>query len=192
MILPLYSDGFSFSLMAITDDLGANWKFSEPLVAPGNIQASTAIKKDGTLVTYMRDNGPPPKRLMVCESNDRGETWSMVRDSDLPNEGSGADVVTLANGHWVLAWNDTEEGRHSLAVSISTDEGKSWFYTRHLELDNRGPGKATQFSYPSIIEGADGTIHVVYSYHSRTEAGKPGKTIRYARIDEAWIMAGNQ
>ncbi len=49
MILPLYSDGFSFSLMAITDDLGASWMFSEPLVAPGNIQASIAIKTDGRI-----------------------------------------------------------------------------------------------------------------------------------------------
>ncbi|MCK4990263.1 MAG: exo-alpha-sialidase, partial [Bacteroidales bacterium] len=56
MILPLYSDGFSFSLMAITDDGGARWQFSEPLVAPGNIQPSIAIKKDGALVAYMRDN----------------------------------------------------------------------------------------------------------------------------------------
>ena len=61
--MPLYSDGFSFSLMAITDDWGATWKTSTPLVGFGNIQPSLARKKDGTLVAYMRDNGPPPKRL---------------------------------------------------------------------------------------------------------------------------------
>jgi len=192
MILPLYSDGFSFSLMAITDDGGANWHYSEPLVAPGNIQASLAVKKNGALVAYMRDNGPPPKRLMVSESNDRGESWALVSDSELPNEGSGADVVTLQNGHWVLAWNDTEEGRHSLAISVSEDEGISWPFTRHLELDERDPEKATQFSYPSIIEGKDGAIHVVYSYHSRVAGGEPGKTIKYARINEAWIKEGDQ
>ncbi len=132
MILPLYSDGFSFSLMAITDDGGSHWQFSEPLVGAGNIQASIAIKQDGTLVAYMRDNGPPPQRLMISESSDRGMTWSNVRDSDLPNEGSGADIVSLKNGNWVLAYNDTEEGRNSLAVSLSKDEGKSWSDTRHL------------------------------------------------------------
>ena len=40
MIIPFYSDGFSFSLMAITDDCGKSWKFSEPLVAAGNIHPS--------------------------------------------------------------------------------------------------------------------------------------------------------
>ena len=192
MILPLYSDGFDFSLMAITDDGGTHWQFSEPLVAPGNIQPSIAIKKDGTLVAYMRDNGPPPKRLMVSESIDRGKTWSMVRDSQLPNEGSGADVVTLENGHWVLAYNDTEKGRNSLAISISTDEGKTWSYTRHLELDERDLKIATQSSYPSIIEGKEGIIHIIYSYHRRDMDGRPNETIKYARINEEWIMEGDQ
>jgi len=192
IILPLYSDGFSFSLMAITDDGGAHWQFSEPLVGPGNIQASIARKSDGTLVAYMRDNGPPPKRLMISESMDRGLTWSMVRDSELPNEGSGADIVTLDNGHWVLAYNDTEEGRNSLAVSISSDEGRSWPDTRHLELDNRDLQVASRFAYPSIIEGKNGFMHVVYSYHGKDENGNPDKTIRYARITEEWIMDGDR
>jgi len=191
MILPLYSDGFNFSLMAITDDGGTHWQFSEPLVAPGNIQPSIAIKRDGTLVAYMRDNGPPPKRLMFSESKDRGKTWSIVQDSQLPNEGSGADIVTLENGHWVLAYNDTENGRNSLAISISTDEGKTWSFTRHLELDERDLTIATQSSYPSIIEGKEGIIHVIYSYHRRDMNGKPNETIKYARINEEWVMEGN-
>ncbi len=191
MILPLYSDGFSFSLMAITDDGGIHWKFSEPLVAPGNIQPSIAEKKDGTLVAYMRDNGPPPKRLMVSESNDKGNTWSLVKDSQLPNEGSGADIVTLKNGHWVLAYNDTEDGRNSLAVSVSEDEGKTWPYTRHLELDKRDLKIATQSSYPSVIEGEGGVIHVIYSFHRRDKKLQPNETIKYARITEDWIREGD-
>jgi len=191
MILPLYSDGFSFSLMAITDDGGTSWQFSEPLVGLGNIQASMAERRNGNLVAYMRDNGPPPKRLMVSESDDGGLTWSMVRDSELLNEGSGADIVTLKNGNWVLAYNDTEDGRHSLAISLTTDEGRSWSHTRHLELDDRASDVATQFAYPSIIEGKNGAIHVVYSLHRRDAEGGPNKTIKYARITEDWILEGD-
>lgn len=182
LIVPLYSDGFSFSLMAMTDDGGTTWQFSEPLVGPGNIQPSIAKKADGTLITYMRDNGPPPQRLHVSTSTDRGLTWSPVRDSELPNPGSGADVVTLRSGHWVLAYNDTEKGRHSLAVSLSTDEGKTWPHTRHLEHSDSEQGAPTG-AYPSIIQAADGSLHVVYSYHS-----KAGKTIKHVRFTEAWIL----
>lgn len=188
MIVPLYSDGFSFSLMAITDNCGKTWQFSEPLVAPGNIQPSIAKKADGTLVAYMRDNGPPPQRLHVSYSEDKGLTWSPVRDSQLPNPGSGADIVTMSNGHWALAYNDTEDGRHSLAISISTDEGKSWEYTRHLELDTRERNTATGSAYPSIIQGRDDVLHVVYSYHHNDRKGAPNKTIKYASFNEAWVI----
>jgi hypothetical protein len=87
LLVPLYSDGFSFSLMAISDDWGATWKTSTALVGFGNLQPSLARQKDGTLVAYMRDNGPPPKRLMVSRPTDRGETWSTVEDSDVPTPG---------------------------------------------------------------------------------------------------------
>ncbi|MCH8120336.1 MAG: exo-alpha-sialidase [Planctomycetes bacterium] len=187
IIIPLYSDGFSFSLMAITDDGGKSWQFSEPLLGAGNIQPSIAKKTDGTLVAYMRDNGPAPNRLHMSTSKDKGLTWSPVRDSELPNPGSGADIVTLRNGHWVLAYNDTEDGRHSLAVSISTDEGKTWEYTRHLELDTRGRSIATSSAYPSIIMGRNDTLHVVYSYHHKDRGGAPNKTIKYVKFNEAWV-----
>ncbi|MGH9338224.1 MAG: sialidase family protein [Acidobacteriota bacterium] len=185
MIVPLYSDGFSFSLMAITDDWGESWSFSEPLVGLGNIQPTIARKADGTLVAYMRDNGPPPKRMHVSQSTDRGETWSPVRDSELPNPGSGSDVVTLRNGHWLIVYNDTERGRHSLAAALSTDEGRTWRWKRHLELDLR-EAQATRSHYPAVIEGADGDLHLVYSFHY---ADRPARrrTIKYVRFNEAWV-----
>jgi len=190
IVVPLYSDGFSFSLMALTDDGGRTWAFSEPLVGGGNIQPSIACEPDGTLVAYMRDNGPAPARLHVSRSADAGATWSPVRDSKLPNPGSGADIVTLANGHWILAYNDTEDGRHSLAVSLSNDQGRTWAHTRHLERDLRGPA-ATRSHYPSIIQGRDGILHVVYSYHRNDREQDPGKTIKYARFTQGWLQAAD-
>jgi predicted neuraminidase len=187
IIVPLYSDGFSFSLMAVTEDCGETWQFSEPLVAPGNIQPSIAVKADGALVAYMRDNGPPPKRLHVSTSQDKGLAWSGVRDSELPNPGSGADIVTLQDGHWVLAYNDTTDGRHSLAVSLSADEGKTWPVTKHLELDTRPRDIATSSAYPSIIQGRDGRLHVVYSFHHRDAQDAPAKTIKYVCFSQAWL-----
>ena len=58
MLVGLYSDGFSFSMVAITDDWGDSWTFSEPIIGGGSIQPSFAQKSNGHLVTYMRDNGP--------------------------------------------------------------------------------------------------------------------------------------
>ncbi len=198
LIAPLYSDGFSFSLMAITDDWGKTWKASAPLVGQGNIQPSIVRKKDGTLYTLMRDNGPAPKRLHQSESRDNGETWSAVTDSDLPNPGSGAEVISLRNGHWALISNDTERGRNSLAVAISDDEGKTWKWKRRLEYDPPGP-EAGSYHYPSIIQARDGTLHASYSYHlnhkdvEKDAEGKPRrKAIKHAHFNEEWVMAGEK
>ncbi len=185
MILPLYSDGFSFSLMAITDDWGKNWKFSNPLVGSGNIQPSIARTSDGVLVAYMRDNGPPPKRLMVSRSADEGMTWSRPEDSDILNSGTAADVVTLKNGKWALINNHLESGRHILTVSLSEDDGKTWKWNKVIESGETG----SSFHYPAIIEGANGEIHVSYSYFLNKEQKGGHKSIVHAAFNEAWIKA---
>ena len=178
IVLPLYTDTFSISIMALTDDYGKTWQASEPLIGFGNIQPSVLRRNDGTLVAYMRENGPR-MRIRVCESKDDGETWGPVGQSELPNPGSGLDGIRLANGHWLLVYNDTLNGRNKLAVSLSTDEGRTWSHTRHLEDHPTG-----SYHYPAITQGRDGTIHVVYSYFV-----EGGKSMKHAAFDEAWITA---
>lgn len=196
LIVPLYSDGFSFSLMAISDDWGGTWKTSTPLVGAGNIQPTLARKKDGTLVAYMRDNGPAPKRLMISRSSDRGETWSAVEDSELPNPGAGAEVLVLKNGNWAMIYNDLERGRYRLAVSLSEDEGRTWRWTRHLERDADAVDETQlgQYHYPSIIQAADGSLHATYSFFAPVASVLPDaekrlarKSIKHAHFNEAWI-----
>lgn len=191
MLVGLYSDGFSFSLVALTDDWGDTWQFSEPIVGGGNIQPSFARKKDGTIVAYMRDNGPPPKRVLVSESADRGMTWSKVYDHPLlPNPGSGLEVANLNDGRFICINNDTQEGRHSLFVSISEDEGQTWAYNRHLELAPRGEGS---YGYPSIIQGKDGMIHASYTYvvENPPDGSDNRKSIKHAEFNIEWIMQGD-
>jgi predicted neuraminidase len=201
LIVPLYNDGFSFSLMAFTDDWGKSWNTSAPLVGAGNIQPSIVRRKDGTLVTYMRDNGPPPKRLMMSTSSDRAATWSPVVDTQFPNPGSGAEVLGLKNGHWVLIDNDLERGRYQLAISLSEDEGRTWPWTRHLERDaaSTNPQQVGEYHYPSIMQARDGTLHVSYSYFlpmARAQRDAQGrslrKSIKHAQFNEAWIRQGDR
>lgn len=179
ILLPLYSDTFSASMMAISDDGGRTWFASKPLLGLGNIQPAVLRRNDGTLVAYMRENGPR-NRIQVCESVDDGVTWGKVTSSELPNPGSGLDGVRLQNGHFLLVYNDTTRGRHSLAVSISDDEGRTWKWTRHLENDESG-----RYHYPAVIQGADGTIHAVYTY-----SVEGGKSMKHAAFNEAWVTAG--
>ena len=177
ILLPLYSDTYSISIMAISDDSGETWFASKPLIGFGNIQPAVLLRDDGSLVAYMRENGPRDK-VRVAESRDDGMTWGPVGVADLPNPGSGLDGLRLHNGHWLLVYNDTVRGRKSLAVSVSDDEGKTWKWTRHLEKQDSG-----SYHYPAVIQARSGTIHVVYSYFV-----SGGKSMKHAAFDEAWVV----
>jgi predicted neuraminidase len=180
ILLPLYTDTYSVSVIAISDDHGRTWHSSEPICGFGNIQPTVLPKNDGTLVAYMRENGPLEK-IRTSESRDDGETWGPVGTLELPNPGAGIDGLRLANGHWLLVYNDTAKGRNTLAVSISEDEGRSWPITRHLEKHDDG-----SYHYPAVIQGADGTIHFIYSYFV-----KSGKSMKHVAANEAWIRQGD-
>ncbi len=52
---------------------------------------------------------------------------------------------------------------------------------RNLENDKGG-----RYHYPAVIQGADGTIHAVYTY---SVAG--GKSMKHAVFDEGWVQAGD-
>jgi predicted neuraminidase len=177
ILLPLYSDTFSISIMAISDDQGLTWRASEPLLGFGNIQPSVLRRADGTLVAYMRENGPLLK-IRVCESTDQGETWGPVGTIDLPNPGSGLDAVRLQNGNWVMIYNDLIAGRHRL----SKDEGQSWPFTVHLE-DHAGGS----YHYPTIIQTRDQRIHCVYSYFVAE-----GKSMKHVEFDESFLLGHSQ
>lgn len=179
ILLPLYSDGFNLSLIAISDDGGQSWQPGLPIVGRGNIQPSLVLKKNGDLLAFMRDNGDPPGRVMHSISKDHGHEWSIAQKTDLPNPGASVEALSLDNGDWILVYNDIEKGRHSLAVSLSSDEGENWTRTRHLERSDPGEGS---FSYPSVIQAEDGTIHVTYSYSIRD-----GKTIKHLAFSPEWI-----
>ncbi len=176
ILLPLYTDTFSCSLMAISDDQGQTWRASQPLVGFGNIQPSVLRRDDGTLVAYMRENGVQ-ERIRVAESRDEGETWGRVESTALPNPGAGIDAVRLQNGHWLIVYNDSTENRQSLAVAVSDDEGRHWNRIRHLERHDQGA-----YHYPAVIQGRNGRIHVVYSYFV-----SGGKSMKHAEFDEAWV-----
>lgn len=99
-------------------------------------------------------------RLAQCFSHDGGETWSEVTLSDMPNNNSGIDALTLRDGRHVLVYNDSNvEGRRTpLSVAIS-DDGEHWTKLLDLETDDLG-----EYSYPSVIQASDGRLWVLYTW----------------------------
>lgn len=179
ILLPLYSDGFNFGLIAISEDDGKTWKPSLPIVGRGLNQPSLIVKNDGSIDAYMRDDGDEPGRILISNSKDEGYSWTYAQKSDIPNPGASIEVIKLKSGNWFLVYNDEDKGRYSIAAAISDDEGKSWKWKKQLEN-----AKGGSFSYPSVIQAKDGKIHITYSYHLSDDH----KSIKHVVMEEKWIM----
>jgi predicted neuraminidase len=180
ILLPLYSDGYNVSIVAISDDNGNNWRASNPIVGLGPIQPSLVQKKNGHIVAYMRDSGGDPKRILKSISINNGETWSFAADTRIPNPSSSIEVLQLKNGNWIMACNDTESDRNQMAVLLSFNEGKSWEVKKYIGKHEHNSG--ITLAYPSLIQSSDGLIHLTYSLKD-----KKGKTIQHAIFNEDWI-----
>jgi predicted neuraminidase len=143
-----------------TDD-GTSWQRYGPIIVPdrpyGIIQPTLFEVSPNTLLLLCRARGIGA----VCQatSGDGGRTWSAAKPIDLPNPNSGIDGIRAPGGNLYLVYNHTKVGRSPLNVSRSTDAGKTWKMIKTLEDQ---PG---EFSYPAVIHGSDGKLHVTYTWN---------------------------
>ena len=180
IVLPLYSDGYNLSLMALSDDHGATWRPSLPLVGRGPIQPALARKKNGTLVAYLRDSGDEPTRVHRSESADGGQSWTASTKTDIPNTAS-VELLVLQDGRWAFLGNDIDDGRYRLSLYLSDDEGSTWKWKIRVEDHPRDQGG---YSYPSLIQTPDGLLHMTYSAHRE----KARKSIKYVVVNPKLIQ----
>lgn len=183
---PLYVDGRIISpssrerggwraWIEISDDNGRTWRTTGPLASDSlarsdrdypepiyAIQPSILHHPDGRLQILCRTRN---SRLATAWSADNGETWTPLTLTELPNNNSGTDAVTLRDGRHALVYNDfatikgTSKGpRTPLSVAIS-DDGLHWQNVATLE-----DSPVSQYSYPSVIQGEDGKLHIVYTW----------------------------
>ena len=148
--------------MEWTEDEGASWKKSGFLNSKGkmeSIQPTILQLADGRLQILCRSRSAG--KITTAFSEDRGDTWSAISATTLPNNNSGLDAVTLANGQQVLVYNHLNRSRHQLHVASSKD-GKAWNAVMVLENE---PGN--EFSYPAVIQSEDGLVHITYTWKRR-------------------------
>ncbi|MBI5091164.1 MAG: exo-alpha-sialidase [Candidatus Hydrogenedentes bacterium] len=178
VLLPLSNENFYVAAMAVTSDGGDTWTYSKPVSQTGITQPTLAEFPDKSIVAFFRNTGKE-HRIKRSESSDGGITWSAVTLTDRPHPGAGIEARVLKSGLLLLIYNDVDKApRNKLAVSLSTDRGETWQWTRHLEDSPDG-----RFDYPSIVQGKDGTLHATYTLDA--------KTIKYAHFNEEWIKAGD-
>jgi len=155
-------------------DRGRTWSKHGPVTVPGEpfgvIQPTLWIGAGGEIRMLTRST-ERIGRIVAASSADGGRTWSPGHATSLPNPNAGIDVVRLRDGRLVLVYNHLPAGRAAIHLAVSSDDGGTWTAPRVLES---GPG---EYSYPAVIQTADGDIHVTYTWR-RTR-------IRHVVIDAA-------
>ena len=79
--------------------------------------------------------------------------------------------------------------RAPLSLCLSEDEGRS-FPVRRVVDDGPGTclsndpldGRNKELSYPAMVQGPDGSLHLAYTFHRRA--------IKYVRLAPEWIERG--
>ena len=164
-----------------SSDGGDSWDFIGPLNPHGHIgaiQPTLLLHPDGRLQMLARTQSEHGF-MAQSWSEDAGKTWQTLSRGPLPNNNSGFDGVTLADGRHLLVYNHStrtqegmgHKGRGILNLAMS-DDGLDWGAALVLDYIDE-PNK--QFSYPSVIQARDGLVHLVYTWHR--------ERIKYVVID---------
>lgn len=177
------TDPDTASLFFRIDPQAKTWTETGRIVSDnGNLQPNAVQLTDDHLIAYCRRGGSfdplPDGRIIRAESWDGGKTWSRGTPSQFKNPNAAIAFIKLRNGHLLLVYNDSISGRTPLTASISTDNDKTWAYTRNLAESD----ETQTFAYPVAIQSRDGKIHVVCTTDLR-------KTILHFTFDEEAILS---
>ncbi len=174
ILLPAYDERAWEGFAYITDDDGESWRAGGRMIAEevGVIQPAIIERDDGSLLALLR-TGSGADHARECESSDRGESWTPCEPSALLNPNSGADMIRLRSGEVIACFNDAPDRRTPLTLALSLDEGRTWTARRDIETDQG------EYSYPTLMEGADGSVHLVYTWRR--------ERIRWVNFEAEWI-----
>lgn len=165
----------------VSGDGGRSWRKYGPIVAPpaGEVPAGAwdgaehaaglPANVRGVIQPAIWEHAPGRLKMLmratravgeVCaaESDDYGRSWSAAYGTGIAHSNTGIDAVRLRDGRVVLACTPARDGRTPLALLVSHDNGTSWPGRVDLET------AAGEYSYPALIEGRDGAIHLTYTY----------------------------
>ena len=101
-------------------------------------------------------------------------TWSVAHDDGSQVSRRGNFAASLAKRPLAAGVTTTSDSaRTPLSITDRVDGGKTW--GRHLSLESN-PG---EYSYPSVLQTADGLIHVTYTYRRYS--------IKHVEFNENWL-----
>jgi predicted neuraminidase len=186
--------GNDHSVVRISRDGGRGWTEHPIPGSKGRVHPSVVDLGGSELVAFFRSRAAD--RIYRSRSADGGVTWTAPERTPLPNNNASIQAAGLPSGRIAMVFNHFSANedpdvpvwpnrRYPLTIALSEDGGETWPYMRHVDPGDGFFGDANEplnrvCAYPSVVAGADGEIHVAYSYRGR-------QCIKYVRVTEDWI-----
>jgi predicted neuraminidase len=145
------------------------------------LQPIVFIDAPETAIAYFRQArsaGPP--RIASALTDNAGQFWVSGADLDLANPNAAIAGLQLANGDRLIALNDLESARHRLVLALAPAGTSNWSVIAEVESDQTlTNGLYREFSYPYLLLGANGEVHLIYTYDR--------KKMKHIHFDPRWI-----
>lgn len=162
-----------FIYLSRSTDNGRTWSAPEPTALPNNNSSIQATRlRDGRLAMVFN-------RSSALNATDRRISLYDDLEDDAPAAPAPAPTApTPVPPARTAFWGAP---RAPLSLAFSSDEGRTWPEIHDIALgdgfcmtNNSSEKRNRELSYPSVVETADGTLHVAFTYFRQA--------IKYVRL----------
>jgi len=155
---------------------GRAWSVPQPTELPNNNSSIQCVAlSNGHLALVFNDSAAShssARRASLYDDIEDSEDCGPLRDQG-------------ASAHGTAFWGAP---RAPMSLAISEDGGKTWQRRRNLEIgdgycmtNNSADQRNREYSYPSIVQTADGGLHIAFTYFRQR--------IKYVRVEERWVRS---
>lgn len=129
-----------------SDNNGKKWSRGLQVPDTTNIvtqEPGVVELNNGQILMYMRSNNGVQQ---YSYSKDKGKSWNHIQPSTILSPLSPASIKRIpGTNHLLLVWNNNnglqpqiKDKRTPLSIAVSKNNGKSWLYTKNIEINPYG------------------------------------------------------
>lgn len=156
-----------------SDDGGRTWQTPQPTQLPNNNSSVQALRlADGRLAMIFNASS-------AANATERRESlYDELEDTGEDSQGATVAAPAARKAFWGAP-------RAPMTLALSADDGLTWPWQRNLEVgdgwcmsNDSEQGRNREYSYPSLRQDADGTLHLAYTVFRQH--------IRHVRLQPDW------
>lgn len=159
---------------SVSADGGLTWSAPQPTPLPNNNSSIQAVRlASGRLAMVFND-------ISAAQATERRVSLY----DEIEGEDDSASYAEVPAGTRTAFWGTP---RAPMTLALSDDDGLTWPHKLALETgdgycmtNNSAEQRNRELSYPSIVQTADGALHVAYTHHRQR--------IRHLVVSEAQVL----